>query len=443
MSATSSFDVVVAGGGAAGIAAAVGARRAGADVLLVERWPFLGGASTISSVLTFCGFFDQRHEQVVAGVGAEVLQRLKDYDVYEELAGTSAEGDATHALADRIVTVDRDARLNTGWTGNHFVLLDLETTKHLYDGLVTEAGVTVRLHSTVTQAVRDDEGRVREITVNDRGGDERITASAFVDASGDGALLAAAGVGVRVEPASARQTSTLVCRVGGVAQDADLSNRGIEQALTLFAESTGLRFARTRGIAARLPVTGQIFLLLIDEQVDALDAAALTHSEMSARCQARQYMNAFRRHLPGWHGAHLVETGPQMGIRETRHLRGRASVTGDDVISGRKRPGDSIARCGWPIEDHAAPGSTRYQSIAGNGWYDIPYGAITSADTDNLWAAGRLTAADSAAYASLRVMGTAFATGHAAGVSAALYVHHQRHDIEAVRAELRRQDALI
>lgn len=434
-------DVVVAGGGAAGIAAAVGASRAGANVRLLERYPFLGGAATISSVLTFCGFFDQSRHQVTAGVGEDVLKRLRQRGVYRELAGTSMTRDGS-ALAEQTIEVTDTTGPNLDWTGNHFILLDLETTKLVYDEVVTEAGVDVRLHSTVIGA-RREEGRVAEVVVNSRGGNETVVADSFVDATGDGALLAAAGAAVRVAPVGERQTSTLVCRFSGLRPDADLSSDGVSAALDEHTARTGVTFPRRGGIMVRLPITGQIFALLVDEQTDALDAGNLTDDEMSGRRQAWHYLSAFREHLNGWHEAYLVETGPQLGLRETRHLRGREELVRQDVVSARKRPGESIGRCGWPIEDHAGPGITRYGVIAGGGHYDIPYGVITSANTDNLWAAGRLTAADHDAYASVRVMGTAFATGHAAGVAAALSARGIHHDVAAIRAELTRQGALL
>jgi hypothetical protein len=315
--------------------------------------------------------------------------------------------------------------------------------KVVFDEVVTEAGVDVRLHSVLVGASRDATGRVTDILVNDRGGNERVTAGAFVDASGDGVLLDAAGAGTRIDPVDSRQTSTLVCRFGGVAEDADLSREGIQAAVHAHAGDTGVTLPRDHGVCLRLPVTGQVFALLVDEQLDALDAAAFTRDEMSARRQAWQYLEVFHKHLPGWQRAHLVETGPQIGIRESRHLRGREELTAADVVSARKRPAESIARCGWPIEDHVSPGVTRYLPIEGKGWYDIPYGAITSVDTPNLWAAGRLTSADRDAYASVRVMGTAFATGQAAGVAAAQYVAGRQHDVPAIRAELLRQGALV
>ncbi|MFB7631387.1 FAD-dependent oxidoreductase [Streptomyces sp. NPDC056149] len=410
------FDVVVVGGGSAGVAAAVGAARAGCRTRLIEKYGFLGGAATAASVSIYCGFFDQRRRRVVDGVGGRVLRRLREAGGYQE--GSFP------------------------WSGNTFVLLDVETTKAALDRETSAAGVDVRLHSTVVAARRQD-GRVREIEVSDPAGRHRIAAGAFVDASGDGALCALAGAGVRVTPLAERQTSTLVCRYGGVVPGADLSREGVQAAVAAHNRCSPEPLPREKGVLARLPVTGEVLGLLVDEHVDALDAAALTGAEVSARRQARAYLDAFRTHLSGWEHACLLGTGPQLGIREGRRLHAREEVCGADALAARKRPRESIARCGWPVEVHSGQGATRFVPIEGKGWYDIPYGAICSADVDNLWAAGRLTGSDAEAFASLRVMGTAFATGHAAGVAAALYASGTRHVVPAVRAELLRQGACV
>lgn len=408
-------DVVVVGGGASGVAAAIGAARAGAEVLLVERYGFLGGAATISSVLSYCGFFDQTGRQVVAGVGRAVLESLRGRGVYLE-----------HRFA---------------WSGNTIVLLDSESLKLILDQLVFEAGVKLRLHTRLIGA-RVDGNRIEAVETVDAGLRRMVQADAFVDASGDGFLSYSAGADVRTASAESRRTATLAMRIGGVPDDADLSQDGIREAVERYNATSSRCLVRDRGAAARLPVTREIIMQFADEFVDALDVDDLSHAEVSGRRQAWQYLDAFREHLRGWECAYLVATGPQIGIRESRHLVGVETVRGEDVESARKRD-DAVALCGWPIEEHPRPGTTRYTPIAGKGHYDIPYDALRARNVDNLWVGGRLVSSDDRAYASLRVMGTAFATGHAAGIAAALYKRGAKHDFSVIRKELLRQGALL
>ncbi|MFN7634639.1 MAG: FAD-dependent oxidoreductase, partial [Acetobacteraceae bacterium] len=142
----------------------------------------------------------------------------------------------------------------------------------------------------------------------------------------------------------------------------------------------------------------------------------------------------------GWARAFLAGTGPQVGIRESFHAITRDQVTEADCLAGRRRD-DGIARGGWPFEVHEGLGRARYAAIGGEGSFDIPLGALIARDVPRLFVAGRLIGADAAAYGSLRVMGTAFATGHAAGIAAALAASTGR--IEDVRKELQRQDAIL
>src|ERR1700761_3299167 len=124
---TERFDVVVVGGGSGGGGAAIGAAQAGASVHLIERYPFLGGAATASSVLSYCGFFDQRREPVVAGVGGDLLSRMRAAGAYEEITFK--------------------------WSGNTVVMIDPEYTKLTLDRMVGDAGVITGLHSYLVDAV--------------------------------------------------------------------------------------------------------------------------------------------------------------------------------------------------------------------------------------------------------------------------------------------------
>jgi hypothetical protein len=413
---TRAFDVAVVGGGVAGVSAAIGAAQRGASVCLIERNGYFGGAATASSVLTYCGFFDRTVTQVVKGVGQQFLDELDAQDLY------------------RVQTMRN--------SGNTVVLLDLETTKRTLDRLVLAAGVTSFLHSLVVEAgITND--RITELAFAHRGGIERIQAKAFVDASGDGALIGAAGAGELRAELGARQASTLVMRMGGVPLDASLDRGTMRSSITGYAARTGTVFERVEGTMVRLPVSDEVMLLLVDEHADVFDPSSLTQAEFDGRRLAEHYTSALREGMPGWERAYLAETGPNLGVRESLRLLGEEVLSADAVAGGVKRPDDGVARGGWPTENHIVPGRTDYTYIKDDGWFDVPYGALKSATTANLWAGGRLLSTDSQAYASTRVMGTAFATGHAAGAAAALHAERGAVDVATLRQELERQGALL
>lgn len=409
------FDVVVVGGGAAGVAAAIGASASGARVCLIERHGCLGGAAVASSVLTYCGFFDRSHEQVIAGVGQQFLDRLAKLDLLQ-----------THTTQE---------------SGNKVVLLDLETTKRVLDSMVVDAGVTVFFHADVFAAEADAD-RVTTLEFNHPGGRVTVSATSFVDCSGDGALLNAAQVGVHVSPVEFRQASTMVMRVGGVDEDGDMSRESVQAAVRSYAATFGVPMGREHGAMVRLPLSREVMVLIADQHRDMLDVTDSSWAELDARRDAGHYFEALRSSVPGWSSSFLAATGPDIGVRESRRLLGRTSVTGEDVSEGRRRE-HVIARGGWPMEDHASKGQTRYGRIRDDHWYDIPYDSIVSVTHANVWAGGRLTSSDDRAYGSIRVMGTAFGTGHAAGVAAALSAQGEEPSIDAVQHCLRQQGALL
>lgn len=126
-----------------------------------------------------------------------------------------------------------------------------------------------------------------------------------------------------------------------------------------------------------------------------------------------------RRTVPGFEHAWLAQTGPQIGVRETRHPTARYDISHDDVLRGRLRE-DGVARAAWPVEIHVRAGRPIYETIGGKGYFHVPLDSLHARGLSNLWYAGRVIGSDPRAYGSIRVMGTAFATGEAAGVAAAL-----------------------
>ena len=408
----------MAGGGAAGVAAAVAAAQAGASVALIERAAYLGGAATHSNVLTYCGFWTQAEPavQIVRGVGETVLREI-------ETLG----GDATPVRTPSNVVI---------------ALLDPEIVKFALDRVCERAGVDAILHCTLTGATVTD-GRIASVATYDHGGTSSISARAFVDASGDADLAARSGAGVRYGGADgATQNGTLVVRFGGIAANADTSRGTWERAIRA-AKTRGLdALTKEHGLVIRIPGSNDVVAYLADEAYDVRDAREHAAAERHGRRQAWQLLEAIRT-LPGHERAYIVTTGPAIGTRESRHVIARRPLTETEVVGGARFT-DAIALGGWPVEHHPGPGlPNRWIRIRADGAYEIPLGTLQSATHANLFAAGRTLDADPYAFASLRVMGTAFATGQAAGVAAAQCARHGGTDAERVRSELARQGALI
>lgn len=382
-------DVIVAGGGSGGIAAAVAASRAGARTLLVERGPCLGGAATLRNVVTYCGLYTQEQRQVVFGVAEKML------------AGLESLGAVTGPQRFKAVAV----------------VFDPEAVKKVADDLCEEAGVDVLLHTQLVGASREGD-RVTGVQVADHSGFSQYSAGAFVDATGEADLAHRAGAEVRYGNDGWVLNGTLGVRFGGIA-GAHVTRDDIAAAVRRAKAEGRPGLTGETGLTARMPVSGDLITYLADEAYDARDAADTSRAERSARRQAQAYLQVIRS-LPGCEGAFIVSTGPEMGTRESRHVVGRASLTEQEVLHPGPL-GDAVAVGAWPIETHPGPGlPLEWQYIDDPGYFGIPLDVLWSRNTVNLFAAGRTVDSDSGAGASVRVMGTAFATGQAAGVAAAL-----------------------
>jgi hypothetical protein len=194
------------------------------------------------------------------------------------------------------------------------------------------------------------------------------------------------------------------------------------------------------GVMMRLPVSGNVWWMTVDLNTDGVNSVDLSRAETLARELSWRFMDVLRK-LPGFENAHLASTGPQLGIRESRRPRSLADVVGADALAGR-RSAQGVARASWPMEVHEAPGRQRFVPIGGDGFFDIPLDALRAEGVSNLRLAGRVAGSDADAYGSMRVMGTAFATGQAAGVSAALCAI-ERDDVARAREVLAAQHAIV
>jgi hypothetical protein len=417
--ANTSYDVIVAGGGAAGIGAAIGAADAGARVALIERAPFLGGAATLSNVLTYCGFWTQSDPALrcVGGVGGRVIDEIRRYGGFE----------GPHRMTTSNVVV---------------ALLAPEAVKIAMDAICERAGVDVILHAMITDATTNAD-RVTGITYSEHGGPVQLTARAFVDASGEADLAHRAGAATRYGDANGHvQNGTLAMRFGGIDPKADVARLTWACAVRDAKARGASDLTKEHGFVARLPGSNEVLAFLADEAFDSRSARSTGAAERRARAQAWQYLEAIRA-LPGHEKAYLIATGPAIGARESRHILARYTLTSDDVVN-TVRFEDGVGLGGWPVEYHPGPGEPSvWRRLRDEGAYGIPLRTLESATHRNLFAAGRTIDADVYAFSSARVMGTAFVTGHAAGVAAALSALGTQAEPAAVRTELLRQGAIL
>jgi glycine/D-amino acid oxidase-like deaminating enzyme len=400
------FDVVVVGSGAAGSTAAIAAARHGAQVLLVEKLPFLGGNST--AVLdTFYGFYTpgERPIKVVAGIGDDVVEGLRALGRVVERPNTYGAGTGVTYLAEHL--------------------------KVVWEGLVTGAGARVLLHSFV-QDVEVSDGRVETLLVATKAGLRTVEARVVVDASGDADVCHHAGFSYELagelDPA---QTLTTTFRMVNVDQERrkTVPKDRFHELMAEAAESGDYDLPRREGSDHITPVDGMTATIMtrIDHVerdasgmvLNASDPDVLTRAEMEGRRQALEYARFLVDRVPGYENASLIALSSQIGIRETRRVHGDYRVTRDDVLSARQFD-DQVGLCGAPIEDHQPGTGTMWEYLPEGSAVGIPLRSLIPGDGVNVLTAGRCFSATHDAHASIRSMAQCMAMGQAAGTVAAM-----------------------
>lgn len=409
-----STDVLVVGAGCAGCVAAISAAREGRSVTLVERYGFLGGVST--GVLdTFYGFFTpgSMARRVVDGIPGEIAREL------------IAQGAA----------FDRPNTFGAG-TG---ITYSPETLKRVYEELALQAGVRILLHSFCVDVVMDGE-RIAGVVVDGKAGPRRIDAGVTIDCSGDADV--AAGAGAPYEQAGVEspvQTATTTFRVANVdAARAGAVKRSEMTALMASAAASGnYVLPRLDGSIHRTPTPGVMLAIMTRvNELDATDPVDLTRAEIEGRRQVEAYVRFLRDCVPGYESADLIATSTQIGVRESRRIRGEHWLTEEEVIAGRRHD-DDIALCGAPIEDHHAASDTHWRYLPDGDVYGIPYGCLLPRRVEQLLVAGKCLSASHDAHASARNMAQCMAMGQAAGTAAALAQETGRPPRETDRSQLR------
>ncbi len=418
-------DVVVLGSGSAGSTAAIAAARTGADTLLIERYGFLGGTSTL--VLdTFYGFYTPASNQyrVVDGIGWEIVRRLYHYGMVIERPSSYGAGQA--------------------------VTYDPTTLKVVWEQTALESGVRLLLHTFCVDVIQEN-GHISGLVVAGKRGLGLVKAKIFIDASGDADIVFRAGApfeaaGSDGQPA---QSLTTTFRLGNV-DESRASQIKRDDMVRLMKEanlSGDYRLPREEGSVHKTPMRGVVVTNMTRvAYVDGTDPTELTRAEVEGRKQALEYTRFLREQIPGYEAAYLMNFSTQIGIRETRRVYGDYRLTREDVLSARQFD-DAVAQCGAPIEDHHAGNNTRWEYVPNGGTYDIPYRCLIPQELHNVLITGRCLSADHDAHASVRSMGQCMAMGQAVGTAAALAVRQnltpRQLDISTLQAQLKTDGALF
>ena len=401
-------DVVVVGGGAAGVAAAETAARVGRSTLIIERYGFCGGAAVGGMSGTICGMYlatdhsVNRPEQAVFGF----TEKFR--------AAMAARGGIT-----------APQRYGKTWTVTHDPLIWREVA----DGLLGNAGVQVLFHTLVVGVVMEED-LVRGVLVDSKAGRGAVHAGIVIDASGDADVVFRAGLDFTMGADGTVQNPTMIFRLGGVDMDRfteywgpdTICSPAYTQLIIDANESGKFRLPRAKIWLFPTPRSNEVLCnatRLIGHDGRALDPTDpfdLTEAEITGREQVREYARLFRDTIPGCESSFVNDTGVQVGIRQTRSIAGVERLTNEDVVERRKRP-DGIARSPWPIELHA--GERPKLEWLLDDYYEVPYGTLVPAAGENLLVAGRCLSAEHEALASARVTAQCFSYGQAAGLAAA------------------------
>lgn len=402
------YDVVVLGGGPAGIAAATAAARTGQSTLLVESYGFLGGMGTAAGVTNFCGLHANVHgtiERVVHGVADDLLARI----------GALGGLNEPHVLFGNKIAAQA---------------YDNAAFKVAADDLVLASGAQLLFHATLVGVLMNGPQEIRAALIETKSGRYAVLARVFIDCTGDGDLAAFADAPFEkgTDGHGMMYPSTMF-RVNGVdaAQAGDAYNHFGQ--LMDEAEKRGRRFPRKTPIIRpqknpsewRANVTQ---LANADgSPVDGTNAAQLSDAEVQGRRQIVDFFQFLRECAPGFQNAYLLEIAPQVGVRETRRVLGEYQLTEEDVLQCASFD-DSIGVNGWMIEEHVAGNiAFKWQDIPNSrGFNHLPYRMLLPLQVDNLLVAGRCASMTHMGQSAARVSGACFVMGQAAGTAAALAV---------------------
>ncbi len=411
------YDVVVCGGGPAGVSAAFAASRMGAKTLIVEQFNCLGGVATAGGHGHICLYSAWgTSERVVGGI--------------------------TFEMAERVV------KAGYGVCDNSHADFEVEGMKLVLEQMAEESKTDLLYHSLVSDAIVKD-GKVTGVKVQNKNGTQKIMADRIIDCTGDGDVAARAGCGFDMgdEDNGFCQPVTLMFTIGGVDYEKVKKFRGssykLEHVWEKAQENGDMRpfqhcvmgwwWTPTRPDQLGINFTHVNF-------IDSTKAEDLTKATIEGRKQAYESIEVYRKYIPGMENCYMISTPNTVGIRESRRIHGLYTLTKDDLLAMRKFD-DSIGYGSFFIDIHSVsgPGMDRKEYRPEKGFkYQIPYRILLPKDVDNLLVAGRCASCTHEALGSLRVMPQCGVMGQAAGAAAVISLNRGISPKEISVAELQK-----
>lgn len=419
-----SADVFVAGGGPAGVAAAITAARLGARVCLVERGQCFGGAAAHALVPAFMRFSDGENF-VTGGICREI---------FDELYGANAD-----------------------FTLKEYSI-DIEKLKRIYDKMMLESGVEFLFSSDVAGIETDEDGTIQYAVVKGKENLFAVGAKVFVDTTGDGTLAVWNGAPYEKGDGAGSMMPGTLCTIWNdvdwsraiVELGKDPDNRCLAQAF-----EDGVFTVQDPGLPGMWRFDGNLGGGNIGHVfgVDGTDEHSLTKGIIDARMRMPEYQKYYNTYLEGYERAKIVVSGHELGIRETRRVLGEYVLTAESYFNHASFH-DEIGRYCYPIDIHpsAIGKKEKFDNIYEQDYekgksYGIPYRCLLPKNTKNLLTAGRSISADREMMGSLRVMPCCYVTGMAAGAAAALSVQQgvdlRELDLEKLQKTLKKMGAYL
>jgi hypothetical protein len=414
------IDVLVCGGGPAGFIAAIAAARNGARTMLIERYGFLGGMATVGLVGPISKF-RCKGELIVGGIPWEFVQRMEQYN---------------GAITDLP-------------SGN--IPFDPEVYKLTAMQMVRESGVDLLLHAYIVGCIADplQPGKLSHVIIESKSGRQAIKAKTVIDCTGDADVVAQAGFEFERSGTEDGETQpmTLYFRMGGVDTDqvdkllmshdnTKYTHQRMKDALTKAREEGRLPiFGGPWLVHGSTIQKGEVSANVTRYPGNAIDVRSLTDAECTTRENMFELIPFMKEILPEWKDAYLISSSTQVGIRESRRIRGLYQMTQDDILTPQQFP-DTVGKGAHPIDIHSSKDNTQHVVFVEEP-YNITYRSLVPVGSVNLIVAGRCISATKEAFGSIRVQAQCMALGQGAGTAAALCVLHNCAVNELDGAQLR------